>query len=608
MPDAAVIADATGRIVSANEQAETLFGYPPGSLVGQPVEALVPERVRQRHRQHRAFYRQAALKRPMGAGLELTGRRRDGSEFPLDISLAPIESSDQQLVVAAVRDVTDQRAAAAAQSELATIVNSSLDAIISTTLEGVITNWNPAAEALLGYSREAIIGEHIALLVPDHSSIVLEELLDSAYASSHRGARDTRWRHRDGREVDVAVSISPLKDQSGALRGFSSMVRDITERKVQEDELRRLRAEEERLERQHAATAEIRLALAAGIPLTESLTLICERASDLVDSPVAVISVKDASGTHIAAAVGLEPATLGVQLAPWASFAERVIVSGQLLEISRRTDVPIVDVPDSLPDGPILGVPVIAGGVARASLTFVRETGAGAFSQSDRLFAEALAARAALAFDIERALRDREEMMLVGDRERIERDLHDHVIQRIFAAGMGLQGALSLIDDPTAQERVSETIDALDETVREIRNTIFRLSRSRGDDLLRAQVIEVARQAETALGFSPSVGFEGPVDAGVAESLLPHVIAVVREGLSNVARHARATAVWVRVALDSEALLVVIADNGRGINAPVRSSGLANLTERARLLGGSFDVSRAHDGGTHLEWTIPTRT
>lgn len=608
MPDAAVIADSTGRIVSVNAQAEALFGYPPASLAGHSIEELVPERLRQRHRQHRTSFVADPQNRPMGAGLELTGRRRDGSVFPLDISLAPLEHSGEQLVVAAVRDVTEQRAATAAQAELATIVYSSLHAIISTTLEGHITNWNPAAEELLGYTRDEIIGEHIATLVPDHPSIVLEELLDTAYPSSHRGARDTRWLHRDGHEVDVAVSISALKDQSGAVRGFSLMVRDISERKAAENELRRLLAEEERLTRQHAATAEIRLALLAGRPLDESLTLICERASELVDSPMAVICVKDSDGTRITAAVGLVADMIGAILPPGTSFAEHVIDSGQLMEIARRTDVSTVDVPESLSDGPTLGVPIIAGGVTKAALTFVRAPGADGFSQSDQLFAEALAGQAALAFEFERAGRDREEMMLVGDRERIGRDLHDHAIQRMFAAGMGLQSALGLIDHPLAQEKVSQAIDALDETVREIRNTIFSLSRSDDSDhLLSSQVMAVAKQAETALGFESSVRFEGPVDVGVPEHVVPHVLAVVREALSNVARHAGATAVRVRVVLSADALLVAVTDNGVGIKTPTRSSGLANLEERARLFGGSFTVSSSKDGGAHLEWRISVR-
>lgn len=472
MPDAAIVADGNGYIVSVNQQAEGLFGYGQGTLVGMPIETLVPERSRSRHRQHRSGYQVVPEKRPMGAGLELVGRRRDGSEFPVDISLAPIESAGAQLTVAAVRDITGQRAAVAAQAELATIVRSSLDAIISTTLEGHIANWNPAAEQLLGYRSEEIIGRHIAILVPDHSSIVLEELLDAAYASSNRGARDTRWRHRDGHEIDVAVSISPLRDQTGTLHGFSSIVRDITDRKVAETELRRLLAEEEVLKLQHAAAAEIRLALLSGASLGESLTLICERASELVESPVSVICVKDKNGTRIVTGVGIPADIVGLRLEDGSSIAERVIDSQVVLEMTRRTDISRVPMPDSVPDGPTLGIPVLAGGAVLASLSFVRPAGAIAFSQSDRLFAEALAAQAAVAFQLDRARHDREEMMLIEDRERIGRDLHDNVIQQLFSLGLWLQATQQVATGVMA-ERLDHAVEGLDGVIRQIRNTIF---------------------------------------------------------------------------------------------------------------------------------------
>jgi signal transduction histidine kinase len=275
------------------------------------------------------------------------------------------------------------------------------------------------------------------------------------------------------------------------------------------------------------------------------------------------------------------------------------------MQIARRSDGSQIQVADYFVNGPTIGVPVIGGGATKASMTFVRTQGARAFSASDQLFAEAVAAQTALAFELDRARRDREEMMLVGDRERIGRDLHDHVIQRLFAAGIGLQGSLGLIDRPEARDKVSQTVDLLDETIREIRNTIFSLSKpDAGANFLRAQVIEVVHQARVALGFEPSISFDGPVDAGILDHVLPHVLAVVREALSNVARHSGATAARVQVVLTGDLLLVEVTDNGVGIQAHTRASGLMNLDERARLLGGSFLIIPADEGGTRLEWTV----
>ncbi|MGC9962670.1 MAG: PAS domain S-box protein [Acidimicrobiales bacterium] len=606
MPDAAVAVDGAGRVVSVNEQAEELFGYPPGSLTGLPIETLVPERARNRHRHHRTAYVAEPENRPMGAGLELTGRRRDGREFPVDISLAAIASSAERLVVAAVRDLSDKHAAAAAQAELAAIVRSSLDAIMSTTLEGQITSWNPAAEQLFGYRSEEIVGQHIAALVPAESSAVLEELLELAHDGAYRGARDTRWRRHDGGEIDVAVSISPLRDKSGTLLGFSSVVRDISERKRAENDLRRLLAEEQRLERQHAATAEIRLALLSGTPLVESVTLICARTSELLSASVAAVSVRDGDDLRVMAATGAIAELVGDVVPAKSSFAAQVLESGEHSQAPRRGAASGMTLPPAAPDGPILGVPIVVGGIGTAVLTVAREIGAAAYSASDLVLADALAAQAALAFELDRAKQDREQMMLVGDRERIARDLHDHVIQQLFATGMALQSTLPLIDRAAATTRVTDAIDALDETIREIRNTIYNLSvPMSGNRQLRARILELVEAAEESLGYRPSVRFDGPVDVGVPEALAPHVLAVVRESLSNAARHAHAESVSVRVRMAAGTLTVTVVDDGIGAGDPVRTSGLANLDQRARLLGGHFDMSLPDEGGTRIDWIVP---
>lgn len=606
MPDAAVVVDETGTIVSVNTQAEELFGYQTGALVGISVDSLVPERLRTRHREHRSTYLSLPQKRPMGVGLALTGRRRDGTEFPLDISLAPITDSGRSLFVAAVRDMTEQRSANAAQAELATIVNSALDAIVSMTVEGKITSWNPAAEKLFGYASDEICGKHVAILVPEQSSEVFESLLDAAYAGGGHGASDTEWRHRDGHDVDVAVSISPLRNQSGTVYGISSMVRDISERRKVEAELRRLLTETQRLEHQHAATAEIRLAQLSGAPLQDSLMLVCEWASDLIAAPVVVISLKDEAGTRILAATGLPQDMIGMPLPEGKSFSERVIEEARILEIERRTDMSEIDLPEYLPNGWTLGLPVVLRGQVSVSLTFVRTEGEPMFSNSDRTFAESLVGQIGLAFELERAKIDREEVMLVGDRERIARDLHDQVIQRLFATGMGLQSAIGLIDRPVAQEKVSSAIDLLDETVREIRNTIFSLSRSGATEhLLRSQVLDVTKESKTPLGFEPSLAFEGPVDTGVPEDIVPHLLAVIREALSNVARHAQAKSAHVRVAFIGDELVLEVIDDGVGIVHGTRSSGLSNLEERALLFGGKFSVAPHDGGGTCLLWRVP---
>jgi len=606
MPDAAVVVNAHGMITSANEQAEALFGYAAGALNSLAIEVLVPERLRTRHRVHRRTFVDLPVKRTMGANFSLTGRRADGHEFPVDVSLAPIDVAGSTFVIAAIRDLTEQLGAYSAQSELATLVGSSSDAIISTGVEGHVASWNRAAEDLFHFNTDEIVGHHVSELVPDAHMPVLEELLGAAYQGARLAARDTKWRTREGQEIDVAVSISPLRFQSEALTGFSFIVRDVTDRKRSEAEMRRLLAEEELYVRQHEATSEIRLRILSDVALDAILQMVCERALELVDVAAAVICRRQGDLVRVVAGGGPGALMVGEALTISDSFAGRVVEANTTFEVARRSDASRVVVPESLPDGPTLGVPIVVNAHAVGALVFVRTTGSESFSAADRMFAVTLAEQVAIAFEFERARGDRERMMLIDDRERIARDLHDLVIQRLFGAGISLQSALPKIHEEATVGRVNDAIDQLDETIREIRNTIFALNNpNAGGEELRAQVIELCRRASDALGFSPSVVFEGPVqDAGV-ERAAPHVLAFVREALSNATRHAKATSLEVTLSVDDGVLRVSVEDDGVGIGDRVRSSGLANLATRATMLGGAFDVTSPPSGGTRLEWRVP---
>ena len=606
MPDAAVVVDTNGSIVSANQQAEELFDYDVGALIGVAVEHLVPERLRHRHRDHRRDFNESPSKRSMGANFSLTGRRRDGHEFPVDVSLAPIDIAGSTLVIAAVRDLSSQFEAFNAQIELAALVRSSTDAIISTTVEGHVTSWNPAAEELFLYGGDAVVGRHIDILVPDQSRLVFEELLDGANQGLRQVARDTSWRDSEGRLIDVAVSVSPLRFQSEKLTGFSFIVRDVSERKRAELELRRLVAEEELFMRQHAATAEIRLKLLDGAKLSESLETICQRSAELVDAQVVIIARMMGGDISVIAGVGPGEDFVGGAPMPGDSFVAQVIERGAPIEVARRSDASSVVVTNEMPDGPTLGIPIVVGAMTVGAMAFIRANDAEPFGVADRLFAETLAAQVAIALEFDRARIDRELVMLSGDRERIARDLHDLVVQRIFGAGISLQSALSRIDQGFVSERVNSAIDQLDETIREIRNTIFSLNNPIiGNEELRAQILDVSSRAAESLGFEPSVVFELDPQVTIDESVCQHAIAVVREGLSNIARHAHAHSVDITFAALRSQLTIVIIDDGVGLKDVSRSSGLQNLSNRATSMGGRFSVVGQSTGGTRLEWIVP---
>lgn len=223
--------------------------------------------------------------------------------------------------------------------------------------------------------------------------------------------------------------------------------------------------------------------------------------------------------------------------------------------------------------------------------------------------AESFAAQAAVNVVLASARREQERLGIFEDRDRIARDLHDLVIQRLFATGMQLQGVLRAEGLPPAvEERLSRAIDDLDETVREIRQTIFALHEPMETEShqLRSRVMRECTQSGALLGFSPAVRFVGPVDSSASSIQIDHVIAVLREALTNAARHAQADRVEVLVEVDGERLRLTVTDDGIGVSEGGRRSGLANLSSRAEQLRGTFIVQRVADsGGTRLEWSIP---
>jgi signal transduction histidine kinase len=203
-----------------------------------------------------------------------------------------------------------------------------------------------------------------------------------------------------------------------------------------------------------------------------------------------------------------------------------------------------------------------------------------------------------------------QQFALVEDRERIARDLHDTVIQRLFATGLSLQGTARLVrtDSAMAVTRIETAVDDLDLTVKHIRSAIFGLESSRGfaGGSLRHRVLALSRQAAGALGFEPRCFFDGPVDSGVDDDVTADVLATLREALSNVARHARATRVDVEVVVTDQVTIRVI-DDGIGPPAPSarRGHGLNNMQARAEGHGGRFELRAGPTGGTSLEWKVP---
>jgi PAS domain S-box-containing protein len=442
-PDAMVMVDELGAILLVNRQTEMLFGYERSELLGRPVEELLPEQLRQVHRAHRTRYRADPRVRPMGASMRLAGRRRDGTEFPVEVSLSPVAGDAGLRVVAAVRDVTEREQAEAEARRVQEIVDATRDGVFIFDRDSLRFSYvNQGALEQVGYSRDELLTMTPLHIAPEFSEAKLRDLLAPVASGEVPSSMFTTVHRRaDGVDVAVEVVVQAPASEDGEVGSFVALVRDISERVETEERLRR--------------------------------------------------------------------------------FAQ--------------------------------------------------------------------------------------ELSLLEDRERIARDLHDLVIQRLFAAGMTLQATGSMIEDSEVARRVGGAIDELDETIREIRSVIFGLQ---GDPTqragLRGEILRIVSDERFVLGFEPRVSFDGPVDA-ISDEIAEHVCATLREALSNVARHAHATSADVMVTAGDIVTLSIV-DDGRGLpDQRGTGQGLRNMAARAGQLGGHFSIERGNDGGTVLEWRVPNR-
>ena len=331
----------------------------------------------------------------------------------------------------------------------------------------------------------------------------------------------------------------------------------------------------------------------------------------LVDARYGALGVLDESGTSLAEfiTVGLDDPTRH-SIGP---LPKGHGILGLLIREPRPIRLPdLREHPDSYgfpPNHPpmksFLGVPVRVRDLVFGNLYLTDKTSAEVFTDIDEELVVGLAAAAGVAIENARLHLRVRELALLEDRERIARDLHDTVIQRLFATGLRLQGAARLAERPEVAERIIQSVDDLDLTVKHIRTAIFGLEASRRSaGGLRQRVLALASEAAGALGFEPHILFDGPLDT-IDEGRTTELLAVLREALTNAARHARASKVEVEVMADVD-LLLRVADNGRGLGERRPAGrGLANMEARAERLGGSVLLRPGPDAGTVVEWRVP---
>ncbi len=362
-----------------------------------------------------------------------------------------------------------------------------------------------------------------------------------------------------------------------------------------------------------AASSEVTRRLLAGAAVDDVLTFVTRQTLEMTAADLVVLALPDADRQHlvISHAAGQSAQTaLGVRLPAGASISGTVLATGQPVTVEDFQHDPRISeaARQTLQLGPAILLPLGDAGNVRGVLTVGRAVGSMPLPRAATGLAMTFAAQAGVALELAERRQDAERLSIFEDRDRIARDLHDQVIQRLYASGMKLQGTIPLITRPLVEERVSSVVDDLDKTITDIRTAIFSLQ-ARGTDLagLRRKAADVVDEMTEAHGMSSSVELADWLDQEVPGEIGEHLLFALREALSNAARHGQATHVDVTVLVDGK-LTLLVRDNGTGIKDATRRSGLANLAQRAEPYGGTLTIGGASNGGTELRWEVPLPT
>jgi signal transduction histidine kinase len=290
-----------------------------------------------------------------------------------------------------------------------------------------------------------------------------------------------------------------------------------------------------------------------------------------------------------------------------ASLPGRVFTTGQPVRMATPDEQSgfRAVVPPGLDAGPVLVVPLLGSGGTHGVLALVRLRGRPAFSAEDEEMAAGFANQASVAIELAQARADQQRAALLDERERIAADLHDHVIQRLFATGLSLQALAATLGPGRATDRVLQNVRDLDTTIGQIRTAIFQLQQTaEAAPGLRARVLDVVADMAPALGHEPALRFSGVLDT-LPDAVADDLLAVLREALTNAARHARATSTDVELTARPDRVVLDVRDDGVGIGDATRRSGLANMRRRAEHHGGSLTVESRRPTGTRLVWSVP---
>jgi PAS domain S-box-containing protein len=465
-------------------------------------------------------------------------------------------------------------------------------ALILLAPDGTVMTWNPGAEQLKGYTGYEIVGRHFEVFYPPEEIVAGTPGRELADAVRDGVFVDSGWRVRkDGTRFWAHVVISALHDGPN-LRGFAKVTRD--------DTVARAAIESGR------AITNITRALLSGADVTKVLAMVTTHARHLTGAGRSWLVTPHEAGFIVWAADGDLPGPQAGAELPGEPVISDAMTAGQpVLVADLASTCPSLPGADGFGAG--LLVPMVAGSGITGVLVAAAPSGASPFRQVDLELLHAFANQAELVLSYELAQQALRKRQLSEDRERIARDLHDHVIQQLFGTALGLQSAAGRTQDAGQRVRIEEAVDHLDTTIRQIRTTIFDLHQPdvNAPQSVRASVAALVRDATRTLTFQPALRLDGAIDTVIEPNTCEHLLAALREMLSNVARHAKASAATVTLTVSADVVLTV-ADNGCGPPQDVETgSGLRNLRARARALNGSFALEAARDRGAIATLRIP---
>lgn len=614
-PDALVMADEHGVIELVNRQAEVLFGYDRGELLGRPIETLVPDELAQVHQAHRTRFRVAPEVRSMGTGMDLLGRRADGTHFPVEISLSPLQVQGQLRVIAAVRDISERVTADAHSSLIQATIDATHDAVFMFPAESMrFTYVNQGAVDQTGYERDELLSMTPVHIKPEYTAGEFREMIAPLVAGEvPRVTFETVHRSKGGVDVPVEIVLEyPHSGHPGAERVLVAVVRDISERVATERALRRQEA-------LNGGLSEVRDAMLKGGTRVDGLTLVCETAKTTLDASVAMIVAPTGNGDDICieAAAGLSDSvrsalslktTEGVVgevfrtgIAQFTGAGDpRIGAANQRIVAELRAT--------SVIEAPLIG----SGNDVVGVLVVVRNDRADPLDDDDLDFIVSFASQAVVAIEVAALRESQARAELLEDRDRIGRDMHDKVIGRLFSTGMTIQAIVNRVSDTDCQDKLLEAMDEIDVAIKEIRTAVYgvRFQADWGQGV-RGEILAIAADQNEALGFEPHVNLAGPIDE-LDPAIVDHVLAVLREALTNTAKYAQASSVTIDMTVTDDNLTLEVVDDGNGFDttispggANLTSHGLVNMALRAESLKGTATVTSRPGEGTTVLWTVP---